>query len=539
MHGRGAQSRVHCDALYHAAARELSLDVPPALVVARRGFRARARLRRPAALVPPPPLRRRVEGAEQPRGLGELGLGGLEHERQLGRCGRFSVGRALLVSAFRRVRVRLVVSVPVAGVLLRLLVFRNVRNVRNVRRFLVSALLLLRCVVLQHVHGVPRPNCQLHGDAQVLPAHAIRAAQRGGGAREPRRANLRAVASALAARRARHQRLHGPVGDGDGARVDPRARHGDIQPQILFSIQTLVSHALPVVSPSRRDSRRRDARGDVSAATVFRKRFRKTTPRVVQSVVDGNDGGESVQHRGSHVPLFRIRGSDREALARVAGRDALALHRVVPRVRRAKRRVRHGVVQEVEVVQKQNAAVRAREDSGREHRLARVRAALEIHRAQHRVLGRAEGDRQERRVADLGLDDRSVGRVRPEPRGPFVRVGVVRGAAHRLYAREERAQGARERGLARAMPSEEGDAAYARVHRGEHERHLRGLVVHHLRKRKNGLRERLLARSAGGRSRASRGRPSARRPRRTHPPRGGKSAMGRRGREAHVRFGDE
>ena len=43
----------------------------------------------------------------------------------------------------------------------------------------------------------------------------------------------------------------------------------------------------------------------------------------------------------------------------------------------------------------------------------------------------------------------------------------------------ERAEGARERGLARAMPSEEGNAAYARVHRGEHERQLRGLVVHH------------------------------------------------------------
>ena len=112
--------------------------------------------------------------------------------------------------------------------------------------------------------------------------------------------------------------------------------------------------------------------------------------------VDGEP--EPVQQLRTQLALFGVHRADQDEPGLVAVRDAVAFD-VHPAHRGGvEQHVDEVVVQQVDLVDVQHAAVRARQQTRREGVLAVAQHALQIQRADHPVLGGADGQLDERRI---------------------------------------------------------------------------------------------------------------------------------------------
>ena len=112
--------------------------------------------------------------------------------------------------------------------------------------------------------------------------------------------------------------------------------------------------------------------------------------------VDGEP--EPVQQLRTQLTLFGVHGADQHETGLVAVRDAVALD-VHPAHRRGvEQHVDKVVVQQVDLVDVQHAAVRARQQARRERVLTVAQHPLQIQRADHPVLGGADRQLDQRRI---------------------------------------------------------------------------------------------------------------------------------------------
>ncbi len=112
--------------------------------------------------------------------------------------------------------------------------------------------------------------------------------------------------------------------------------------------------------------------------------------------IDGE--AEPVQQLRAQLALFRVHGADQHEAGLMAVRDAVAFD-VDPAHRRGvEQHVDQMVVQEVDLVDVQHAAVRTGQQPRREGVLAVAQHTLQVQRADHPVLGGADGQLDERRL---------------------------------------------------------------------------------------------------------------------------------------------
>ena len=112
--------------------------------------------------------------------------------------------------------------------------------------------------------------------------------------------------------------------------------------------------------------------------------------------VDGE--AEPVQQLRAQLALFGVHGADQHEAGLMAVRDAVAFD-VDPAHRRGvEQHVDQVVVQEVDLVDVQHAAVRAGQQARREGVLTVAQHTLQVQRADHPVLGGADGQLDERRL---------------------------------------------------------------------------------------------------------------------------------------------
>ena len=118
---------------------------------------------------------------------------------------------------------------------------------------------------------------------------------------------------------------------------------------------------------------------------------------------------EPVEQLRTQFALFGIHGADEHEPGVVAVRDAVALD-VHPAHRRGvEQHVDQVIVQQVDLVDVEHAAVGARQQAGRERVLAVAQHPLQIQRSDHAVLGGADGQLDQSGVAvDRGQHGRKA-----------------------------------------------------------------------------------------------------------------------------------
>ena len=195
-------------------------------------------------------------------------------------------------------------------------------------------------------------------------------------------------------------------------------------------------------------------------------------PRVTRrGRLDGQP--EPVQELRAQLPFFRVHGADQQEPGGVPHRHAVPLHVADAQRRRVEEQVDQVVVQQVDLVHVQHAAVRR----GQQPWLVRLdplgQRPLDVQRAEQPVLAGPHGQLdQPGRPGPRPRSSRGAGLVRAVR---AVRVGV-RGVAgepaarHHVHVREDRGQRAHHRRLRGALLAPDQHAADGRGHGVEHER---------------------------------------------------------------------
>ena len=228
-----------------------------------------------------------------------------------------------------------------------------------------------------------------------------------------------------------------------------------------------------------------------------RSRRRITSTRVARSsgVRTSTDRPKRSSSCGRSSPSSGISTADEDEARRVAHRQALALDHVLARGGHVDQQVHEVVLEQVHLVDVEEATIRAREQSGLERLHALRQRALEVERADDAVFGgpEREVDHRDRHVVRLRL------RAGPEAGavgtgiGGRARIARVTAADHGPHRRQQ-CRSAHRGGLAGAAVTEHEDAAHARVDGGDQDRLLHLVLADDRRKRKTHSHARSAAR---------------------------------------------
>ena len=182
---------------------------------------------------------------------------------------------------------------------------------------------------------------------------------------------------------------------------------------------------------------------------------------------------EAVEELGAELALLGVAGADEDEAGGMADREALALDDVLARGGDVEEEVDDVVLEQIDLVDVEIAAVGAGQQAGLKGFFAAGEGALDVEGADDAVLGGAEGE-----VDDGGraLDDVAGGELGP---GGDVGVGgaVDRAAGDGADVGQEGGEGADGGGLAGAAVAEDEHAADAGVDGGQDERALHLLLA--------------------------------------------------------------
>ena len=148
----------------------------------------------------------------------------------------------------------------------------------------------------------------------------------------------------------------------------------------------------------------------------------------VGRVADVDGQAEAVEELGSEVALLRVHGADEEEPGRVAVGDAIPLHPVHARGGGVEQGIDQVVGQEVDLVHVEDAPVGRGQQPGLEPDITAGQRRPQVERAHHPLLGRAQGELDERTPVEEGGQapgERGLGRplVSPEEHPADVPVG--------------------------------------------------------------------------------------------------------------------
>ena len=211
---------------------------------------------------------------------------------------------------------------------------------------------------------------------------------------------------------------------------------------------------------------------------------------------------EPVQQLRAELAFLRVHGADQQEPRGVPDRDALALHVVHAQRGRVEQQVDQVVVEQVDLVHVEHAAVRRGQQPGLEGGRARGQHALDVQRAGQPVLGGPDRELGQRDRAQLGC----CRAVRAGRAGGIGRGGIagVRAAGNHRHRRQQGGQPADHGRLRGALLAADQDPADGRGHRVEQQRQLQ---VRHPDDAGERVRVRLMI--TGGRHRASPSRVSS------------------------------
>ena len=209
---------------------------------------------------------------------------------------------------------------------------------------------------------------------------------------------------------------------------------------------------------------------------------------------------ESVEQLRAQLALLRVAAADQHEARRVADAQAFPLHHVLAGRGHVDQEVHQVVLQQVHLVDIQEAAVGAGEQAGFERLLAAGQRAFQVERAHHPVLRRPQ------RHVDHGyrghvlrcLAGRAVPALGAEPR-LALRCAIVRASRHHGHSRQQAGQRAHGGRLAGAAVAEHQDAAHRRVGGGDQQRLFHFVLADDGGKRK-GLPHQAAVRRGSGRS---------------------------------------
>ena len=170
--------------------------------------------------------------------------------------------------------------------------------------------------------------------------------------------------------------------------------------------------------------RRRSAAGSRSKAS----RRRTTSIRVGRSVgrADLDREAEAVEQLRPQLALLRVAAADQHEAGGVADAQALALDHVLARGRDVEQQVDQVVLEQVDLVDVEKAAIGAGQQAGLERLLAVRQRALEVERADDAVLGGAQRQVDHRHRRDAAA---ARGRCRRARQSVAQRAGRRRVAA--------------------------------------------------------------------------------------------------------------
>ena len=188
------------------------------------------------------------------------------------------------------------------------------------------------------------------------------------------------------------------------------------------------------------------------------------------------------------VALLRVVGGNQQRPTGVAEAEAFALNAVLAAANRGQHQIDDAVVQQVQLIDIEHAAVGVRQKPGLEHGAAAGQRGGHIHGAHQAVLGDAEGDLHE------GGWNYRRGRIAGDPVTggvvPLLRVLRVEVAAHaaldiqNVDRREQGVQAPCQHRLAGATATCDHHATQAGIHRGQQQSQLQRAVASDRRQRK-------------------------------------------------------
>ena len=194
----------------------------------------------------------------------------------------------------------------------------------------------------------------------------------------------------------------------------------------------------------------------------------------VADALDIHAQRKTVEELRAQVAFFRVHRADEDKARRMRKADALALDDVDAHRRAIEQQVHHVIVQQVDFVHVQQAAIGRRQHARLKVALALLNRALNIQRAHDAVLGRAH-----RQVHELGAAQRE--RQRLAARRSLAAIGAPRRPGYRGRSRkraighdgdlrQQRGQRAGGGGLGRAALAADQHAADLRIDRIEDQR---------------------------------------------------------------------
>jgi hypothetical protein len=197
--------------------------------------------------------------------------------------------------------------------------------------------------------------------------------------------------------------------------------------------------------------------------------------RQVGRRLDVHRQAEAVEQLRAQLALLGVAASHQHEARRVPHRQALALDHVLARGCDVDQQVDQVVLEQVDLVDVQEAAVRPRQQPGLEVLLAVGERALEVEGAEHAVLGHAQWQVDHRHRHDAGgkpgLAPAGFGHAAARAEsGRRRRRAVVGAAVDHLHARQQRGQRPHRGALAGAAVAEHEHAADARVDGGDQQR---------------------------------------------------------------------
>ena len=145
-------------------------------------------------------------------------------------------------------------------------------------------------------------------------------------------------------------------------------------------------------------------------------------------LVGGERNREAIQQVIANVALLRVVGGDQQRPAGVAEAETFPFHPIFAAADGRQHQVDDAVVEQIELVDVEHAAVGIGEQPGLEHRTATGQGGCNIHSAHQAVFGDAKGDLHEgggnHRGGCFACDPLTGGVV------PFIRVLGIEVAAH-------------------------------------------------------------------------------------------------------------
>ncbi len=216
---------------------------------------------------------------------------------------------------------------------------------------------------------------------------------------------------------------------------------------------------------------------NASGSVSYASRRRTTSTRVagITRCRDLDGEAEPVEQLGAELALLGVHGADEDEPRRVLDRDTVALDRRTAHRGSVQQEVDEVVVQQVDLIDVEDAAMRASEQAGLVLGDAVGQRLLEVQRTQHAILGGADGQLDEAYGPGLDIDvggERAVGRQRVG----LARIGREPVAGDHVDRRQHRGEGAHHGRLGGALlAAHEHAADRGRDRReGQGERHVVG-----------------------------------------------------------------